>query len=116
MPEEIGRGKLALDRRFRRLLKRVLPRGRRPWVAEALTARSGRTVTKRQVDEWCAESKSTRFFPAYLVRLLCDILGDRRLQGFFAGREFTNLARLGERNKRLLGRFRHDGHKPRSPR
>jgi hypothetical protein len=114
MPIEIGKLDSGPDRHFRHLLTEVLRRACRrrkkrladAEIAEALSACVGWRVTVAQLNDWTAKSKLTRFFPAYLVRPLCEVLGDDRLQRLIMGPELSNLVRLGERNKRLLRRVR----------
>lgn len=80
----------------RKMLKRLLPRSKRPEVAAALTAITGREITKSMLDNFVAEGKYQPRFPLSLAKALCTAMDDPALRRYLNSDEDLALIQIGE--------------------
>lgn len=92
------------DTHIRDLLKRTIRRSRKSpdQIAEELTIRLGRGVSKHMVDNWRSKSKSAWRLPADAVPALCEILTDDSLQRHLLSERLREDLKLGEHLRPML--------------
>ncbi len=87
----------AEDIRFRDLLSEALSGSDRTNLASQLSIRTGRRISLAMLNAYATRSNNSAKFPAFLVPLLCEILGDDRLQKFLMGPRLRKLLEFAER-------------------
>src|SRR5260370_12789382 len=86
----------AEDIRFRDLLSEALSGSDRTNLASQLSIRTGRRISLAMLNAYATRSNNSAKFPAFLVPLLCEILGDDRLQKFLLGPRLRKLLESAE--------------------
>lgn len=86
------------DRALKELLARLISRSRktRKDIAGEMGALTGMRISKRMIDDWTCPSKAARF-PAFLVPVFSQVIGEDTLQRNLAGPWLCELIQLGQR-------------------
>lgn len=77
-------------------LKHCSKRMTREQVAQELTTMTGHTITKGMLDDWATPSKTGLRVPAFLIKPLCEVTGDDRLQRWVSGPRLQEFIEIGE--------------------
>ncbi len=87
------------ERIFRRILGDVFSdfHGTRLQLAELLSARADRGISRSMLDAYSSPASETARFPAALILPLAEITGDDRLQRFVMGPRLRQLVEFAER-------------------
>ena len=75
-------------------------------LAAELTKRLGRTVKVALVNAWKAETKHRWHLPAYLVPIICEILGDDSIQRLLLSEKLRQSLEFGEAVPKVVSALR----------
>jgi len=114
MPTETANGQReakhsdSLEDGVRELLKRIVPRKRRPEIAASVEAQLGRPFTKQMLDNFIAERKCRHRLPLSVAKAICLVLDEPSLRRYLNNDEDLALIQIGEHaraNRKLLAQI-----------
>jgi hypothetical protein len=86
-----------LEAALRKLLKGLISQSRksRANIADEMSLRVERKISKRMVDDWISPKQRARF-PAAFIEVFCEVIGDDTLQRHVMGARLRGIVELRE--------------------